>query len=414
MCDSRARALGRARELLRSGTIVGRSFQPAEGELKRFLKWTSLAAIVAAVLVIAREPLYWCTRSGVALRACTELPQSAYTPRALVRGSNQPPAPRESPAGEQLDVAALRAAAEYAEKQHSQALIVTRHGYLVFERYWQGSNLDTVVESRGLGRVLVALAVGSAISDRRIGWPDEPLGYLIPAWSKDPRGEITVRNLLQMSSGLGPSTSGQVVGPYLDLQVVAHPGRRWLDQASDPDLLAYAIQSAVSRPYAEYLSQAIWRRIGAGDASIWLENPGGEPHVDTGFFARQGDWVRVAELLLRNGNYQGDEVIVPRWVPELLQPVKGNPHYGSYLHLGTHASPGMSPYASSDVFVVEGGGNRMWLVPSLQLAILRTGSAPGADWDDGRIPNLIMRGARDFLPAAARPGADLRQLVPSH
>jgi hypothetical protein len=74
----------------------------------------------------------------------------------------------------------------------------------------------------------------------------------------------------------------------------------------------------------------------------------------------------------------------------------------------------MSPYATSDVLVVDGGGNRLWLVPSLQIAILRTGGQLASDWDDGRIPNLIIRGARDFVPAAARPGADLRLLVPNH
>lgn len=384
--------------------------------MKTLIKWTALALVVAAVLVIAREPLYWLRRLNVPVHASGELRQSSYTPRVVVQGGNQPPAPRESPAAEQLDAAALQAAADYAERQQSRSLIVTRHGYIVFEKYWQGSNLDTVVESAGLGRVVAALATGVAISDRKIGWPDEPIGYLIPAWSKDPRGEITVRNLLQMSSGLRSSTSPystNIIDRYLNLPSEAPPGTRWLDQGIDPDLLAYVIQKATGQPYAQYLSQAIWARIGAGDASLWLDGPGGDAHVDAGFFARQGDWLRVAELLLQNGNYQGDEVIVPRWVPQLLQPVKSNPNYGSYVRLGTHPAPGMSPYATEDVFVVEGGGNRLWLVPSLQIAILRTGGQPTSDWDDGRIPNLVIRGARDFVPAA-RPGADIRQLVPNH
>jgi CubicO group peptidase (beta-lactamase class C family) len=348
--------------------------------LKTVLKWTALAVIVAAVLVIARDPPYWIRRLAIALHG--SVPDSMYTPRAPVLGGNQPAAPREKPAAEQLDPRALEAAGDYAEKQHSRALIVTRHGYIVFERYWQGSNFDTVVESAGLGRVMAALATGTAIfSDRKIGWPDEPVSYLIPAWSNDPRGKLTVRDLLQ--------------------------------QGSDPDVLAYVLQSATGKPYAQYLSEAIWRRIGAGDASLWLQQRG-VPHADSGFFARQGDWLRVAEVLLNNGNFRGDEVLVPRWVPQLLRPAKSNPDYGSYLHLGTHALPGMSPYLAPDVFVVEGSGNRMWLVPSLQIAILRTGDSLDADWDEGRIPNLIVNGAHDFVPPAARPGADLRLLVPNH
>jgi len=54
------------------------------------------------------------------------------------------------------------------------------------------------------------------------------------------------------------------------------------------------------------------------------------------------------------------------------------------------------------------------LSPSLQIAILRTAPAGrDADWDDARIPNLIIRGARDYLPPA-QPGADVSSLVPAH
>lgn len=50
----------------------------------------------------------------------------------------------------------------------------------------------------------------------------------------------------------------------------------------------------------------------------------------------------------------------------------------------------------------------------LQIAILRTGGPLARDWDDGRIPNLVIRGAHDFVVPAAQPGADIRQLVPHH
>jgi hypothetical protein len=60
------------------------------------------------------------------------------------------------------------------------------------------------------------------------------------------------------------------------------------------------------------------------------------------------------------------------------------------------------------------GGNRLWLIPSLQIAVLCTASAPRrADFDDSRIPNLIVGGARDFVPPAVRP-ADLSKIVPGH
>lgn len=382
--------------------------------MKIVVKWILAALVVLAVLIVAKDPARWLKgRIDVAPYGGAGVPDSWYKPRALVPGSNQPAAPRENPADEHLDVAALQSASDYAEAQQSKALIVTRHGYIVFEKYWQGSNFDTVVDSQGLGRVVAALATGAAIAERKIGWPDEPVGYLIPAWSKDKRGEITVRNLLQMSSGLGSSSSYGMTR-LLDMPLEAPPGTRWLDQNADPDLLGEVIHRATGRKYVDYVSEAIWARIGAGDASVWLNGEGGDPHVDAGFFARQGDWLRVGELLLNNGNFRGDEVLSPRWVPQLLKPSNSNLHYGFYVRLGEHAAPGATPYVTNDVFVVEGRGNRMWLVPSLQIAILRTGGPPAADWNDGLIPNLIIHGTRDFVPAAARPGADIRQLVPNH
>ena len=133
--------------------------------------------------------------------------------------------------------------------------------------------------------------------------------------------------------------------------------------------------------------------------------------------ARQGDWIRIGQLLLRDGKYRGEEVIRPGWVALMRAPAKADPDYGAFVQLATHTTHGSEPYAARDLFAVEGaGGNRLWLVPSLQLAILCTGARAGRDaaWDDARIPNLIIRAARDYVPSAARPGTESSALVPGH
>ncbi|MBV8307392.1 MAG: hypothetical protein JO274_07920, partial [Gammaproteobacteria bacterium] len=81
------------------------------------------------------------------------------------------------------------------------------------------------------------------------------------------------------------------------------------------------------------------------------------------------------------------------------------------------AATGREAPAARDLFAVAGaGGNRLWLVPSLQLAILCTGSEAGRDtgWDDNHLPNLVIAAARDALPPAAQPGADVSAIVPGH
>ncbi|MGH8275228.1 MAG: serine hydrolase domain-containing protein, partial [Steroidobacteraceae bacterium] len=312
----------------------------------------------------------------------------------------------------------------------SRALIVARHDHIVFERYWHGTGFDTLADAQSFTRIVAALLTGSAISHRRIGWPDEPIGNFIGEWRRDARGAITVRNLLQMSSGLAPASATRapwgdaaralfgtdVAGTALAERLAAVPGRSWAEQSADPQLLALVLERATGERYASYVSQALWRRIGASDAWLYLDRPGGAAHADCCMLARQGDWIRVGELLLRDGNYRGYEVIRPGWVTLMRAPVHANPDYGAYLRLSAGAAGGREPYAAADTFVVDGGGgNRLWLIPSLQIAVLRTGGrSSGRDWDEARIPNLIIRAARDFVPRAARPAGDISELVPGH
>ena len=344
-----------------------------------------------------------------------------YEPRELVPGDNSPPGPRVRPELESLDPKGLEAAAAYAGEHGSLALIVSRHGYIVFERYWRGTDFDTLEDAQSFTRLLVALGVGVALSHRLIGWPDEPLSAFIGEWRDDPRGAITLRHLLQSTSGLGAAqpaaVSGDLRATLLRTRLAAPPGSRRREQAADPQLLALVIERVSRERYASYLSRTVWRRVGAADAWLWLDRPGGAAHADCCMLAHQGDWIRIAQLLLRDGNYLGEEVIRPGWVTLLRAPARADPDFGAYVRLAGRPVPGVEPYVADDVFVVEGtGGNRLWLVPSLQIAILCTGAPVGRDgaWSDSRIPNLILRAARDFRPRSARPGAEVSALVPGH
>ena len=98
-------------------------------------------------------------------------------------------------------------------------------------------------------------------------------------------------------------------------------------------------------------------------------------------------------------------------------PAQPDPQYGVYMRVRWQASAGREMPAAPDLAAVEGeGGNRLWLVPSLQIAILCTGSPGGRDaaWDDNHLPNLVIRAARDALPPGAQPAADVSALVPGH
>jgi CubicO group peptidase (beta-lactamase class C family) len=377
---------------------------------------------VGAVLFLALAGIFGPSVWRHYLGALAKRSAPLYAPRQRVSGGNEPLAPRVDPQVEQLEPQGLEEAARYAGEHGTRALIVARHDHIVFERYWQGTDFNTLSDAQGFTPLLAVLAAGTAIQHRRIGWPDEPLSMLLSEWSADPRGTITVRNLLQQSSGLAApeelNESRDLSAAALASPLNAPPGTLRFRQPVDFQLLALALERATQQRYAEYLSAALWRRLGAADAWLWLD-AAGMAHAECCMFARQGDWIRVGQMLARDGNYRGTQVMRPGWVDFMRMPARSDPEFGSLVRIALHpaAGSGMEGYASADTFVVEGGGgNRLWIVPSLQLAVLATGDARGRDlrWDDARIPNLVMRAARDYLPPAARPGADLSTIVPGH
>jgi CubicO group peptidase (beta-lactamase class C family) len=396
--------------------VCGGALSPQAGGAQR----AALALAGLGIVAVAVLALLW-RGYGRGGEQAAPLPSADdHAPRELVPGGNQPLAPRVVPELEQLERAGLEAAALYAGEHDSQALIVSRHDHIVLERYWHGTSFDTLADAQSLTPLLAALAAGVAVSHRLIAWPDEPVGAFISEWSQDPRGAITVRNLMQMSSGLAPPPPGRpasdIVAAALQAPLSGSPGGRRLEQAADPQLLALVIERATHQRYASYLSQALWRRIGAADAWLRLDRAAGAAHADCCMRAHQGDWIRIGQLLVRDGNYRGEEVMRPGWVALMRAPSKADPQYGAYLRLVAGA-PAREPYAERDVFAVGGpGGNRLWLVPALQIAILCTGAPRGRDpeFNESRIPNLIMRAARDYRPPLAQPAADVSALVPGH
>ena len=90
----------------------------------------------------------------------------------------------------------------------------------------------------------------------------------------------------------------------------------------------------------------------------------------------------------------------------MTTPAATNPNYGYQVWLGS--PPGTErkyndktvkafhsePYVAADIRYIDGfGGQRVYMVPSQELIIVRTGEAV-FDWDDAVIPNAILRGLR--------------------
>lgn len=395
--------------------------------MKKRLALAAILLIAAGALIVtfASDPLYWKRRVLPSVYSLSALPASYYEPTELIEGTEEGGSPpRVEPQLEKLDPASLQSAVEYAGAQESTALIVGRHGHIAFEHYWDGASFDTVIDAGDFNATLTALMVGIAMYDRKISLVEEPVGNYIESFRDGDRASLTIEDLLQMSSGLStgpmqPRLVHDIRSECLDLARGEPRVPGWASRACDPQLLAHIIERVSGQPYASYVSSRLWKPIGARDAYLMLDREGGMAHASCCLRARQGDWMRIAELLVTDGRFGGEQMLPPGWVRSMFAPAKSNNRFGYQVWRGTPFKEGegaSEPYAE-DTFVLKGHGKtRLWIVPSMGLSILRVGTndETDPDWDDSVIPNLIVRGASDFVPKAGKPGVNISDLVPNH
>lgn len=347
----------------------------------------------------------------------------AYQPAEAVRGASARvrPLPPVSPARAGISPEALEAAAALAERQQSHALLVARGGRLVFERYWNGFSRQSRFSTASMHKGLMALAVGAAIAEGFLAETD-PVGRHLAEWRNDPRGGVTIAQLLEMASGLAfPPAPPGPPGPdspnfrlmfapdirkvALEVPQAAPPGTVFAYSNVDSQLAGEALQAALPVRYARYLSERIWRPIGAADAALFLDREGGSAHWFCCLQAAAMDWVRVGELIRARGRMGGRQLVPAAWIDAMTRPSPLNPNFGRQVWRGhphaprrgyggaiSLAIPAREPFLAEDAVFLDGaGGQRLYVIPSAGLVIVRIGR-PAADWDDSALPNILLRG----------------------
>jgi CubicO group peptidase (beta-lactamase class C family) len=316
----------------------------------------------------------------------------------------------------------LQQAIAYGEQTSSHALLVFHDGALQLEHYYPGYDATTFSATQSMHKSVLAMLIGVAIRDGHIGSVDDEVGVYLEEWAGDGRGRISLRDMLQQSSGIDYPTIGWnpiggftqlVLGTDVEPLVLSQPlaedpGQRFDYNSINPQALGIVIERATGMRYADYLSEALWRHTGADDAEVVLDSiEHGMARTFCCLEATARSWMAMGLLHLTEGRF-GDRQIVPAgWMRQITTPSRTNPNYGYLTWLGREYVEYRSynqkastrafhsePFAARDVIYFDGfGGARVYVVPSAGLVIVRTGDL-ALDWDDAYLPNLLLRGLR--------------------
>jgi CubicO group peptidase (beta-lactamase class C family) len=284
------------------------------------------------------------------------------------------------------------------------SVLVVRHGKLVFEHYFTGSDEhlgepvgdvtfgpDIRHDARSMTKSVTDLLVGIAIDRGYIKSIGQSVFSFFPQYSdlrtleKD---RITLRDLLTMSSGLEwhefdtPYTSDDnsenkmdnAKDPYrfaLGQAVVAPPGRIWNYNSGSTELLGAILHRATGKPLDRLARSLLFEPLGITDFE-WYKDAQGNPTAAAGLRLRPRDYAKIGQLVLQRGAWNGKQIVPTGWIDASTTPqINGFLvfFYGYQFWLG-RSLVAKHPVDWAAAWGL--GGQRVFIVPALDLVVVVT------------------------------------------
>jgi len=278
------------------------------------------------------------------------------------------------------------------------AFVVVYKGQIVAERYRHGANRDTLIEGWSMGKSLLAALIGMLIKDGEFGLYDPAP---VPEWQRpsDPRSKIRIADLLRMSGGLhftaprDPDFSPDVFPDHLyvyngavnvfefayarPLQFPPNTEGRYRN--CDPLTLGFILQQTVKKRGEDYFSfpqRALLDRIGIR-RMVLETDPYGNMFFTGNNYTTARNWARLGLLYLQDGVWSGERILPKGFVDFVRTPAPAwkQPIYGGLFWLNATGQWNLP----TDAYYMSGEGGKVFIVPSLDLVVVRMGHEGGQE-----------------------------------
>ncbi|HTQ54404.1 MAG TPA: serine hydrolase [Bryobacteraceae bacterium] len=309
-----------------------------------------------------------------------------------------------APAAEGLDAAPLARMDAHIQARlpHVRSVLIARHGRLVFEKYYGDVSRDTLQNIQSMTKSISSALVGIALRKKDIRSLDDKVLDYLPAFQgivTDERVKrITIRHLLTMSSGID-ATRGSFD------KIMAHPvpdtlrGRLIFDPGagfkySDPGahLLGSVLWKATGMPVLEFARKELFGPLGVERFTWYADNVGLQSGGMSGL-CRARDILKLGELYLRKGTWQGREIVPAGFVADSVRVHNSGDFYGETARYGYMWW--IAKVAQYDAFYARGyGGQYLMVIPKADLVVLCT-----SDWRQPEYPEHFALLADFVLPA---------------
>lgn len=301
-------------------------------------------------------------------------------------------------------------------------LLVERHGVPVAERYRSGKDRSvyslfahevdfgpaTRHDLRSISKSVTGLLWGIAQAEGKVPPLDTRVLDLFPELADlktAGRDAITVRHLLSMTSGLAWDEAGAYDWRNDELalywrssqaryvfgrRMAAPAGTRFRYNGGGTAVLAALLAQRTGMVLPDYAREKLFAPLGIVDWE-WLRDPRGRPLAFSGLRMRPRDLARIGRLVLQHGQWHGRQVVPRTWIEASLTPqadAGDGRRYGYQWWLGDTAATG-APHRWAAAF--GNGGQRLFIVPDLDLVVVMTAGAYDDEAGAIRINRLFQR-----------------------
>ncbi len=312
----------------------------------------------------------------------------------------------DDPMPEELDMDKVNAAVDSAFAQPegmTAALVISHRGRIIGERYKEGIDMHTPLESWSMGKSLTATLMGVLIQQ---GVYTLDQAAPIPEWQEqenDPRAKIRISDILRMSSGLrfrapqDPDFDPEVgypdhiyvyTGSVNSFSWAATRPQQWEPNTvgryrnSDPALTNYLVRLGVEgrgEDYHNFPQKHLFDKIGIRNM-VMETDPYGNLLLQGYEFGTARDWARLGNLYLNDGVWNEERILPEGFVDfvSTLAPAweaDGRPIYGGFFWINGRES---FPIPKEAYYMAGAGGQLTIIIPSHDLVVVKLSHYKGS------------------------------------
>ena len=252
---------------------------------------------------------------------------------------------------------------DWVQSRSVTAAVVLKDGLLRHEAYYLGTGPDDRRISWSVAKSFLSVLMGVVIEDGAIASIDEPVVKYVPALKGGAYEKASIKDVLQMSSGvtfdedyldfwsdinkmgrvlaLGQSMDGFAEGLT---ETDATPGDHWQYVSIDTHIIGMVIRGATGKRIAELLSEKVIQPLGLEAQPYYLTDGHETAFVLGGLNLTTRDYARFGQMVLQNGEWQGEQIIPAAWLAESTRPsaktTAGETQYGYQWWMAADAHDG--------------------------------------------------------------------------